>query len=215
MYYHEFSLDLKQLTTPAPKSGAGARQGKLHLVATGGFAEDQWHDRTFWAYSRQWQGRYFGTPLPKCGQLLVFDDTTTYALQAFPGRNHMSPAFVPGKQGYALVADANDNEPPLGRPKRTRPPKWSRRIPVRARAMVLAGKILLLAGQPDVVPEDDAHAGFEGRLETVLWGVSKDDGRKLFETALASEPVFDGMIVGSGGVFVSLKNGEIACLGAE
>jgi len=214
MYYHEFSLDLTKHHAPKPKSTAGARQGKLHLMATGGFTEDEWHDRTFWMYSRQWQGRYFGTPLPKCGQLLVFDAAVTYALRAFPERNFMSPAFVPGKKGYALVADDNDNEPPPGKPRRSRPPRWNRRIPVRARAMVLAGDTLFLAGQPDVVPEDDPHASFEGRLDVVLWGVSKVDGERLLEMPLGAEPVFDGMIAAGRRLYLSTTAGSVVCLGS-
>ena len=46
---------------------------------------------------------------------------------------------------------------------RTRPPKWSVKIPVRARAMVLAQQRLFLAGPPDVVDPDDPYGAFEGR----------------------------------------------------
>ena len=57
--------------------------------------------------------------------------------------------------------------------------KWSVLIAVRVRAMVAAGDKLFVAGPPDVVPEDDPLATFEGRLGAALWAFSADDGEKL------------------------------------
>jgi hypothetical protein len=179
-------------------------------MATSGFLDDTWHDRMYWTYSRLWPGRSYGTTVPKAGQILVFDETTTYALKAFAEPGGMSPKFVPGTKGYRLTADANDCEPTrsLGR---AAPPKWSVSIPIRARAMVLAGGTLFLAGPPDVVPSEDPYAGLEGRRGASLWAVSAADGRKLAEYPLDGVPVFDGMAAAGKRLYVSTTDGNVQC----
>ena len=42
---------------------------------------------------------------------------------------------------------------------------------------------------------------------------SAGKGELVSESSLAAEPVFDGMAVAGGDLFVSLKNGEVVCLG--
>jgi hypothetical protein len=156
-----FDKQLNDITAERA-STLGDRISGRHLIATGGFLEDCWYDRTFWTYSNRWPGFYYANDAPKAGQILVFDETTTYGLHVFTERLRLSPAFTPGDEGYELFADDNDNEPVLasnsiGREKgpgfsRAAPPKWSKKIPLRARAMVLAGDKLFMAGPPDVVP---------------------------------------------------------------
>jgi hypothetical protein len=218
-----------------------------HLLATGGFLDDSGWNRTFWMYAERWPGFYIANQSPKAGQLLVFDDATTYGVKCFTRRNRHSPMFFPGTDGYLLFADDNDNEPVLvdgtGRPKpvkwlptvnpaighqlagqaagkdkgtgftRTRPPKWATWVPVRVRAMVLAGETLFIAGPPDVLDPSDPLAAFEGRKGARLWAVSAADGEKLADYALDSPPVFDGMIAARGRLFISTRDGRLACMG--
>jgi hypothetical protein len=101
--------------------------------------------------------------------------------------------------------------------------------PLMVTAMALAGKRLLVAGPPDVADEskmlgflpgaddeinrqlkaqDDA---WQGKMGALLWVVSADDGTKLAEYKLDSVPIFDGMSVAGGKLFLSLKNGTVAC----
>ena len=89
--------------------------------------------------------------------------------------------------------------------------KWQQKIPVRVRAMVLAGPTLFLAGPPDIVSAGDPYAAFEGRRGAVLWAVSTADGRKLAETNLDAEPVFDGMIAAYGRLYLVARNGCVLC----
>ena len=42
---------------------------------------------------------------------------------------------------------------------------------------------MFVAGPPDVVPQDDPLAAFEGRLGSAIWAFSTDDGTKLAEIA--------------------------------
>jgi outer membrane protein assembly factor BamB len=218
LMFNEFDLELKlrpPLRVPdvsPEKHGEGARQVGLHLMPTSGFLDDTWHDRMYWIYSRFWPpGRTFSPKVPKAGQILVFDDTTTYALKAFAESGGMSPKFVPGTTGYRLTADANECEPTatFGRAK---PAKWSVQVPVRARAMVLAGATLLLAGPLDVVPAEDPYGALDGRKGATLWAVSTADGKKSAEYPLASPPVFDGMAAAGGQVYLSTIDGTVVCL---
>jgi len=203
----------------------GDRHIGLHVFSTSGFLDDSWFNRTFWMYAATWPGYYIAHRGAKTGQLLVVGPQNTYAVQAYTSRNLQSPLFTPGRKGYLLFADKNDNEPVLD--SRTRgttkgwgftrrdAPVWHDWVPVRVRAMVLAGSTLFVAGPPDVVDSTDPMAAFEGRRGSILWPVSTEDGSRLAEYTLDSPPVFDGMIASNGRLYVSLENGTILCMGGE
>ena len=98
---------------------------------------------------------------------------------------------------------------------RQRPAKWQKMIPVRIRAMVLAGDRLFAAGPPDVVEQGDPYAAFEGRKGAVLQVFSATDGALLKEHPLASPPVFDGMSAASGRLYLSAEGARIVCFAAR
>ena len=238
----KFDAQLNRLKTRRESDLGELDMGANHLVATGGFLDDTGFDRLYWMYSRRWPGFYFAQHSPKAGQLVVFDDSTTYAVKHFYRRIVWSPVFYPGEQGALLFADDNDNQPTfLGKdtkvidwlPKgaatdkhrrggrgvekgtgyvREKPAKWQEMIPLRARAMVLAGEHLILAGPPDVVPRDDPLAAFEGRRGAVLWVVAADSGRKLAEYKLDRPVAFDGMIAVAGRVYLTTEDGRLICM---
>ena len=52
---------------------------------------------------------------------------------------------------------------------------------------------------------------FEGKRGGVMWAVDKADGRRLAEYRLESPPVFDGLIAANGRLYISSKNGTLAC----
>ena len=76
-------------------------------------------------YTERWPGFYIANQASKAGQMLVFDAANTYGFKCFTRRNRHSPMFFPGREGYLLFADDNENEPGLansnGKPK---PIKW-------------------------------------------------------------------------------------------
>jgi hypothetical protein len=194
----------------------GLRRMELHLAPMSDFTDDTWFHRTAWRYCRSWPGVPYAPEGPKSGQILVFDDTTTYSLRAFSKQRGHNPLFTASEGGYVLCADGNDNEAvkPKGyRIHRARPPKWSVKIPVRAVAMVLAGNTLFLAGPPNVIPEDDPYAALEGRRGAKLWAVSASDGGRLSEQHLEAVPIFDGMAAAEGRLFISTEGGEVICFG--
>jgi hypothetical protein len=203
----------------------GHRRMGRHVFSTCGFLDDSWFNRTYWMYSESWPGFYFGHRAAKAGQILVVGPERTYAVQAYPERNLQSPLFTPGGRGYLLFADRNENEPVLDErtretPKgwgftRREPPVWHRWVPVRVRAMVLAGSRLFVAGPPDVVDTDDPMASFEGRRGAVLCSHSAASGEKLTEMGLDAPPVFDGLIAGGGRLFMCTMDGRVLCLGGR
>ena len=203
----------------------GDRKIGLHVFSTSGFLDDSWFNRTFWMYSATWPGYYLAHRAAKAGQLLVVGPQRTYAIQAYPSRNLQSPLFTPGEKGYLLFADENDNEPVLpdytrGVPKgigftRRKPPTWFKWIPVRIRAMVLAGGRLFVAGSPDVVDPGDPMAAFQGRKGALLRVHSTTDGALLAEHKLDAPPVFDGLVAANGRLYLSLEDGTVLCSGRD
>ena len=226
LYMQQVVLDGGLAEREAPRvTNMGDRNVGRHVFSTAGFLNDSWWNRTFWMYSERWPGYYIANQSAKAGQLLVFDDTTTYGVKAYTRRNVHSPMFFPGKEGYLLFADDNDNEPILVEnavnkdkgPGFTRalPPKWSAWVPVRIRAMVIARQALVVAGPPDTLDPDDPMASFEGRKGALLWVVSAADGEKLAEYSLDSPPVFDGMIAANERLYISTESGRLLCMGKQ
>ncbi len=126
LYMQQIMLDRELNLRDTPRiTNFGDRKMGRHIFSTAGFLDDSGWNRTFWMYSERWPGYYIGNQAPKAGQLLVFDEETTYGVKTFTRRNRHSVMFFPATDGYLLFADDNDNEPALvdagGNPK---PVKW-------------------------------------------------------------------------------------------
>jgi outer membrane protein assembly factor BamB len=107
----KFDARLNRLDTPQSSSLGDLDMGRNHLVATGGFLDDTGYDRIYWMHGKRWPGFYLAQQSPKAGQIVVFDESTTYAVKYFYRRHQWSPLLIPAEQGYLLFADDNDNEP--------------------------------------------------------------------------------------------------------
>ncbi|MHC5053112.1 MAG: outer membrane protein assembly factor BamB family protein [Planctomycetota bacterium] len=95
---------------------------------------------------------------------------------------------------------------------------WSIDERFQPRAMVLAGVRLCLAGwlddfaielktgRPKDPRDPDPH-------RSVLRVYAAKTGKRVSETALGADPVFDGLAAAYGDLFVSLENGKLVCLG--
>ena len=108
-----------------------------------------------------------------------------------------------GRQGLPAVRQ------PAGRPAK----HWSYRVPVRIRAMLLAGDRLLTAGPPDVVDPQDPLGAFEGRKGGVLYVYNAATGERIAEQKLPSPPVFNGIAAARGRLFLAAENGELSGYG--
>ena len=172
-------------------------------------------------YSETWPGFQFGHLRAKTGQILVVGPNRTYAAQGYTGKNGHSPWFTPGTKGYLLYADKNENEPVIDHRaqdkdkgmgvSRKQPPEWFRWIPMRVKAMVLAGDTLFVAGPPDIYDPADPLAAFEGRKGGILWAYSADEGEKLAEYDLEHEPFFDTLIAAGGRLYYCTRDGSLVC----
>ncbi len=237
----KFDPELNRLQTKRESSLGELAMGESHLVATGGFLDDSGYDRIFWMHSQRWPGFYLAQHSPKSGQLVVFDDSTTYAVKYFYRRHQWSPKFFPQDKGYLLFADDIDNEPGfIERGKKTiewlpqetrrdshrrggrgvekgtgyvrhKPEKYQKMIPVRVRAMVLAGDRLFVAGPPDKVVAGDPLAAFEGRAGALLQVFSAKDGSLVKSRELSSPPAFDGMSAAGGRLYLATRDGKVIC----
>ena len=107
--------------------------------------------------------------------------------------------------------------------------EWTReKLPLLARAMVLAGDTLVVAGPPDVADEQvgflnigdpalnasraEQQRAWEGALGGRLLAVNAATGEPVIELELSAPPVWDGMVAARGRLFIALQNGEIVCL---
>ena len=72
----------------------------------------------------------------------------------------------------------------------------------------------LLAWVEGELDPNDPLGAFEARQGGRLRVLSTADGKTREEHELESPPVFNGIAVASGRLFVSLKNGQVACFGA-
>jgi PQQ-like domain len=224
MFFTRLSPDLQQKETPRITK-LGDRKVSVHLMSNSGFLDTSWFDRNYWTYGNRWPGYYFGYDAPKSGQLLVFDGKRTYGVDVFTTRQGHSPRFWPGTDGYTLFADTNANQlvlrpTAIGREKgdgysAMLPHLWAVKVPIRMRAMVLAGSRLYVAGPPDVVPKDDPMAAFEGRLGGWLWVVSTSNGERLAQYKLDSPPVPDGMMAAGGRLYLADRHGVLTCMGKK
>lgn len=108
---------------------------------------------------------------------------------------------------------------------------WTKDMSMFARAMVLAGNVLFVAGPPDMLDEPQTFrqinepqvrrelaeqvAAFNGEKGAVLKAISVGDGTELAQYDLDSPPVFDGMAAAYGKLYLSLKDGSVVCLGGK
>jgi hypothetical protein len=104
---------------------------------------------------------------------------------------------------------------------------WTQDVPMIARAMVLAGGTLFIAGPPDLIDEPQAFrqidepkikrnlanqsAALEGDKGALLLAVSAAEGKTLAQYDLDSPPVFDGLVAANGRLYMTTVNGQVVC----
>ncbi len=184
------------------KRGGLQAKGNPHLFTLTGFLDDTWPHRSYWIFgtrcslSTGCSGRDRNLVY---GRLLVFDASSVYGFgrASIHWSNHLQDA------AYRLFA--------LGRDERKQ--RWTKRVPILARAMVLAGKVLFVAGPPaaavDAPEVPDENPG------GVLLALATADGAELGRYRLDAPPVFDGMAAAGGRLYLALEDGHVVCMGGE
>ena len=240
--------------TLEPFERATSQLGRgAHLFSPTGYLDDNaWH-RSYWVYGRAFSsgcnwwfraGRY-----APAGRILSFDGDRVYGFGREPGlfvwshvlENHL---FCSARQAdEQTISKVKQWSQKSGRDavfnrQFTRQASVENRLapklywsvshpPLHARAMVLAGETLFVAGPPDVLDEDEAFkrpgdpqvkdtimeqdAAYEGKRGALLMGVSTKDGRPVIRLDLSSEPVWDGMAVADGRLYLATKDGKLLC----
>ena len=206
-------LEFDQALTKLSEDGAILR-------TMSGFLDDAYFRRSHW-YFGNWKNR---------GKIIVNKDSIFYALVMFESLKELTPYnyFNPGEKGYLLYSHTLHHDDSLGQPyfdfwaeahwslinqTKLLAYRWANYVPVRGKAMALAGDQLYLAGPPDIVDPEDPHGAFEGRKGGVLRVISSETGRTMEAYKLDSPPVFNGIATAQDMVFLTLKNGDLVCLG--
>ena len=111
------------------------------------------------------------------------------------------------------------------------PHHWTQDVPIFARAMVLAGDTLFIAGPPDLIDEQETFrkiddpgvmpellaqtAALKGEKGAILLAVSTIDGRELTRYKLAKPPVFDGMAGAESRLYMTTVDGQVICFAGD
>jgi outer membrane protein assembly factor BamB len=169
-------------------------RGKPGQYVPGGYLDDTYFKRIPWKFAGQY------------GRLLVHNRQVLACMRQFDSLRGLDPTvfFTPGQQGYLLFAKS------LAEGGKS----WQRRIKMRIRAMALSKGHLVVAGPPDAIPLDDPLGPFEGRKGAKLNVVDVSTGQDSATFDLPYPPVFNGMAVADGRLFVVGTDGEVRCYGA-
>lgn len=216
-------------------NGELARQKESypHLFSTSSFLDGGEIHRSHWvlgtgdftrtpvAYSwiafgpTKWRDNRLSVPY---GLILAFDERTVWGVR----RNHLMRSKGGSKSPYVLFAQAR---PGASGPKRSLPDfrkegvelAWTAPLALRPRAMVRAGEHLLLAGMSDTFdakqPSAPCNAVFQGEGAGVLHVFATGEGKPLGTWPLRAPPVWDGIAVAGGRLYLSNERGAVVCLG--
>ncbi|HIE53397.1 MAG TPA: hypothetical protein EYP85_16715 [Armatimonadetes bacterium] len=146
-----------------------------------------------------------GVPSEKEEKLVLyfsFDDGRARDLSGKGNQGKIEGAKpVPGRSGQALRFTAGGGN------------TWAVRVPIRVRALVVAGEQVFAAGPPDVLEAKDPLGAFEGRKGGLLWTFAAESGEKIGEYRLDSPPVFNGLAAARGRLYLSTVDGQVLCFG--
>ncbi len=250
VYMRSQRFDLQGRRTIIEPEPQGDQEGNIHLFSPIGMLDDTWFHRAYWIYGKNagegWGEWFVPGRLVPTGRILVFDEDRVYGYSRDPEYLCNSSVleyrlFAAGKEVVPervknLKRAQQDTVNWRTRADQLAPDqltavdyKWLKKHPpLIARAMVLSGDTLFVAGPPDLVDEkeawgrfldpnirrklDEQVAAMEGRRGSVLWAVGAADGSRLAEYNLTAPPVFDGMIAATGRLYLADQEGCVICL---
>jgi outer membrane protein assembly factor BamB/SAM-dependent methyltransferase len=181
------------------KNGTTLTEGNAHLFTLTDFLDDTWPHRSYWIFGKRCSvstgcsGRDRNLIF---GRLLLFNESMIYGY----GRKqvHWSNQLQDGS--YRLFALKRDDAKS----------QWTKPVKVHVRAMVLADKVLFVAGPG--VDEYDGQIDLNKNRKAILMAISASDGTELARYQLDSTPVFDGMAAAHGRLYVSMQDGSLLCM---
>ena len=205
-----------------------------HIFASNGYLNDTWFHRAFWVYGTGFAGGCggfgkTGNANPS-GRIMTADDTRVYGF----GRTKYGwgSAFeyklyaVPVQKPAGSTPRKKDTDKRRGKAKPSKGTVWSVDSPILVRGMIRAGSEILIVGpkklyeeasaiqkvdSPDVQKkiqaQDRARHG-----EAELYGIAASNGQPVRKLTLTSMPVWSGMAVAGGSLYVSCEDGTVRCL---
>jgi outer membrane protein assembly factor BamB len=238
-----FDLEGKRLEmgpkTTGRQEGSIQTGAAPHLFCPTGFLDDSSFHRTYWLYGTTWgsgwNGYFVAGKYAPAGKIMCVDDDTAYVFGRQPEYYRWTlpmefRLFAAAKQWTEPISPAAKKQGRRGQDELTgvKPVyRWNTTVPILVRAMALADKTLFIAGPPDTLDEStlkagadlpseailDQEAALAGERGSVLRAVSAADGSTLFELEIGSAPVFDGMAVAAGRLYLSTVDGHVHCFG--
>ena len=179
--------------------GVNVAEGKPHLFTLIDFLDDSWIHRSYWIFgtkcsiSTGCSGRDRNLVF---GRLIVFDESHIYGY----GRKQVHWSNMLQDGPYRIFAMNRDENAK----------KWEKAVRMQVRAMVLADKVLFVAGL--LADEIDGPDGPDMSRGSALIALSASDGTELGRCPLDSIPVFDGMAAAYGRLYIAMRNGSLTCL---
>ena len=225
LFMRSMAMDLQ--FGPASKPGP-------HLFAPNGYLDDTWFHRAFWVYGTSFAsgcGGFgkTGNSRPS-GRIMAADDKQVYGFgrtkygwgSAFEYKLYAAPAQNPTE----AAPRKKDKDKRRGKVKSANPAKgtvWSIDSPILVRGMVRAESELLIVGPEKLFEEAEAIQKFSspdvqksiqaqdrarhGGAE--LHGIATADGKPVRKLTLPIMPVWDGMAVAGGSLYVSCEDGTV------
>lgn len=197
---------------------APTKEKKPHLLASSGMLDDSWFNRTGWTIADRVRGGESPSYDPdRIGQNLVDDGTRLYGVKAFASESRVSQ-YVPGKDSYRIFCIVRDGKPRKAGYAIKPDPRvfvWHRQTPVRANALVKAGDHLILAGAVDVPGNGNPEASLGGRSGARVEMVDADSGKDVAQLTLDAPPVFNGVAVRPGRIFIACMDGKLRAVTAR
>lgn len=177
------------------KRGSRREKGNPHLFTLTGFLDDTWPHRSYWIFgtrcsiSTGCSGRDRNLV---SGRLLVYDKPMVYGYGR--AKLHWSNQLQDGAYRLFALNSEDGTE------------RWTKRLAIQVRAMVLADKVLFVAGPlVDTIERNEDQ-------QAMLIAFSASDGTELAKYRLGSPPIFDGMAAANGRLYLSMENGRLLCM---
>jgi len=192
-----------------------------HLFATSSLLDGWEHNRSYWLLGT---GDFYSIPVAypwilrksiqvPHGLMMAFDEKTVWGVHR--ARREGCTIFAMPRPDPTIEENAVADFQQRTSAKMPDDDGWTAPLGIRARAMVRAGDVLIFGGMSadsfgnPLAPATPERAGEKRGFMRV---VSCRDGRTVREMPTASPPVWDGMAVAAGRLFIPCADGSVICL---
>lgn len=242
IFMRDFQMHLDSIPEGDTIKGVLPSNLKPRIHNTAGYLDDTWAHRTYWQYGTKQGSAYGGWKRPGTstysGRIMVRDGDDVYGY----GRKGLDNDFRSSpKLGYygkrdihlyrASVAAQSKSTPAKKSAKKSRKRKkrhtrrdnyvWQNDCRLHVRSMALSKDTVLVAGTKDILRTEDMSREtiakqaqlLESGEEQYFEIYAREDGKKIAGYPLPGKPIYDGMSIARGSVFISTEDDEILCFG--